>query len=149
LANNEQVIGPASRVTIHYRMTMDDGTVADSSFDSEPVTFQLGEGVMLPNLEKVLIGLSAGDHKTFQLTPDEAFGYPDTENFHYVARSEFPADMDLEQGMVVGFDTSEGQELPGMVMDVGEESVLINFNHPLAGHDLTFEVLVLEIDTID
>ncbi len=149
MANSDQVIGPASRVTLHYRMTMEDGTQADSSFDGEPVTFQLGEGVMLPNREKVLVGLSAGDHKTFQLTPDEAFGYPDTENFHYVARSEFPADMDLEPGMVVGFDTPEGVELPGMVMDVGEESVLVNFNHPLAGHDLTFEVQVLAVDTLD
>lgn len=149
MANNERPIGPASRVTIHYRMTMEDGTVADSSFDDEPVTFQLGEGVMLPNLEQVLLGLCAGDHKTFHLSPDQAFGYPDTENFHYVARSEFPADMNLEAGMVVGFDTPEGEELPGMVMDVGEENVLINFNHPLAGHDLTFEVQVLAVDTID
>jgi len=148
LANDERVIGPASRVTIHYRMTMEDGTEADSSFEGEPVTFQLGEGVMLPNLEKVLIGLEAGDHKTFLLTPDEAFGYADTENFHYVARSEFPEDMELEPGMVVGFDSPEG-ELPGMVMDVGEESVLVNFNHPLAGHDLTFEVEVLAVDTLD
>ncbi|HEY0720948.1 MAG TPA: FKBP-type peptidyl-prolyl cis-trans isomerase [Gammaproteobacteria bacterium] len=149
MANSEQVIGPASRVTLHYRMTMEDGTVADSSFDDEPVTFQLGEGVMLPNLEKLLLGLGAGDHKTFQLTPDEAFGYADTENFHYVARSEFPTEMDLEPGMVVGFEGPDGAELPGMVMDVGEESILVNFNHPLAGHDLTFEVEVLAVDTID
>ncbi|HEY0635536.1 MAG TPA: FKBP-type peptidyl-prolyl cis-trans isomerase [Gammaproteobacteria bacterium] len=149
MTNHEQLIGPASRVTLHYRMTMEDGAVADSSFGEEPVTFQLGEGVMLPNLEKVLLGLGAGDHKTFQLSPDEAFGYVDTENFHYVARSEFPADMALEPGMVVGFAAPEGQELPGMVMEVGEESVLVNFNHPLAGHDLTFEVEVLAVDTID
>lgn len=146
MVNENLVIGPGSTVTLHYRMTMEDGTEADSTFDDTPVTFQLGQGRMLPNLERVLYGLASGAHQTFLLSPDEAFGYADTENFHYVARSEFPVEMELAPGMVVGFDTPSGEELPGMVMDVGDEEVLVNFNHPLAGHDLTFEVQVVAVE---
>jgi len=146
LVNAPLLIGPHSTITIHYRMAMEDGSEADSTFDDEPVTFQLGQGVMLPNLEKLLLGLQAGDHKRFELSPEEGFGYVDTENFHYVARGEFPDEIELEPGKVIGFDTPSGEELPGLVMAVDDEQVLINFNHPLAGHDLTFEVQVVAIE---
>ncbi|MCW8825647.1 MAG: FKBP-type peptidyl-prolyl cis-trans isomerase [Gammaproteobacteria bacterium] len=139
-----QTIEPKSRVTLHYRITLEDGTVADDTWvDDAPLTFAIGDGTMLPKLEESLIGLSEGSKEILQLSPEQAFGYPDSENVHQLELADF--DMAPEPGQIIGFATPNGEEIPGMVIAVEEDKVTVNFNHPFAGHPLKFEIQVLEV----
>lgn len=141
------VIGEQSKVVMHYRITLEDGTVADSTWeDSTPIAFALGDGTLSPGLEQALQGLKAGDHETLTLSPEQGFGYKDTENIHNLPRDDFDPEMPLEPGMVIGFSLPGGEELPGMVMDVTESHVQVDFNHPFSGHQLKFEVEVISVE---
>jgi len=149
LSDAENLISPGSRVVMHYRLAMEDGSVVDSTWDDdEPITFVVGDGTMAPGLDDALQGLKAGDHVTLHLAPDLAFGEKDTANIHTMPREEFDPQMPLEQGLVIGFTLPNGEELPGMVLEVSEESVLVDFNHPLSGHNIMFEVLILSVENI-
>jgi FKBP-type peptidyl-prolyl cis-trans isomerase SlpA len=135
-----------STVIMHFRITLEDGTEADSSFGEEPMQFQMGDGTLSEGLEQVLLGLPAGARQTFLLSPEQAFGYPDTANIHELPRSDFSMEMVLEPGVIIGFETPSGEELPGLVLEADEEKVKVDFNHPLAGHNLEFEVEILEVE---
>ncbi|HEY9148424.1 MAG TPA: FKBP-type peptidyl-prolyl cis-trans isomerase [Gammaproteobacteria bacterium] len=136
-----------SKVVMHYRITLEDGTVADSTWeDNAPIAFALGDGTLSPGLEQALHGLKAGDHETLTLSPEQGFGYKDTENIHNLPRDDFDPEMPLEPGMVIGFSLPSGEELPGMVMDVTESHVQVDFNHPFSGHQLKFEVEVISVE---
>jgi FKBP-type peptidyl-prolyl cis-trans isomerase SlpA len=135
-----------SKVVMHFRITLEDGTEADSSYGEEPMRFQIGDGTLSEGLEAVLLGLSVGARQTFLLSPEQAFGYPDTANIHELPRSDFSREMMLEPGVIIGFETPSGEELPGMVLEADEEKVKVDFNHPLAGRHLEFEVEILEVE---
>ena len=142
------MIGIESKVVLHYRILLEDGTVADSTWeDNEPLAFTMGDGTLAPGLEQSLLGLKAGAHETIVVEPDQAFGYKDTANIHLLPRSDFDPEMPLEEGMVVGFTLPDGGELPGMVTEVGEEEVQVDFNHPFSGHRLEFEVEIISVES--
>ncbi len=138
-------IGPGCEVTLHFTLTLADGTVADSSREGEPLTFTMGDGSLIEGLELALYGLKAGDRQVVTLDPREAFGFPDPDNVHRLPRSEFPADMAPEEGQIVAFSTPSGEEIPGAIMEVNENEVTVDFNHPLAGHEIVFDVEILAI----
>ena len=140
-------IGENSKVVMHYRISLEDGTVADSTWeDNEPIAFAVGDGSLLPGLEQSLFGLSAGAREQFQLSPEQGFGYKDTANIHDLPRDDFDPQMPLEPGMVIGFSLPNGEELPGMVLEVAEAFVRVDFNHPFSGHELNIEVEILSVD---
>ena len=141
------VISENSKVVMHYRITLEDGTVADSTWeDNEPIAFALGDGTLSPGLEQCLIGLKAGDHETLMLAPEQGFGYKDTANIHDLPRDDFDPDMSVEPGMVIGFTLPNGDDIPGMVTEVTESHVRVDFNHPFSGHQLNFEVEVISVE---
>lgn len=149
MPDNASVIAPGSRVVMHYRLALEDGSVVDSTWDDdEPIAFAIGDGTMAAGLDDALQGLKSGDHVTIHLSPNQAFGDKDTANIHAMAREEFDPSMPLEPGLVIGFSLPNGEELPGMVLEVEEESVLVDFNHPLSGHTIMFEVLILSIENL-
>lgn len=145
---NEAVktIGPDCEVVMHFTLAIEDGTVAESTVDAEPLHFVMGDGTLVEGLEHALYGLKPGDRQSLRIGPENAFGYPDQDYIITMPRSEFPADMALEPGLIVGFTTPVGQEVPGAVLEVTSESVQIDFNHPLAGHELSFDVEILEVE---
>ncbi|NIR58100.1 MAG: FKBP-type peptidyl-prolyl cis-trans isomerase [Gammaproteobacteria bacterium] len=138
-------VGPGSEVVLHLELRLEDGTVAESSFADEPVRVVLGDGTLIEGLERALYGLHAGDRQTLRIGPDEGFGRRDPAAIQPMPRSEFPADMALEPGLIIGFTTPAGDEVPGAIREVGEERVTVDFNHPLAGHEVTFEAEILEV----
>jgi FKBP-type peptidyl-prolyl cis-trans isomerase SlpA len=147
LSGNISTIGAQSRVVMHYRIALEDGTVADSTWeDNEPVGFTIGDGTLMPGLEQALLGLHAGEHQQIHLSPDQGFGYKDTANIHDLPRDDFDPQMPLEPGMVLGFTLPNGEELPGMLLEVNEASVRVDFNHPFSGHELNFEVEILSVE---
>ena len=139
-------IGPGSEVLMHFSLSLADGTVADSTTDDEPLRFVMGDGTLIEGLELVLYGLKKGDRQCLSIEPRDAFGFPDEDNIHTMPRSEFPDDMQLEVGMIIGFSTPSGEEVPGAIQDIKDDEIVVDFNHPLAGHEVIFDVEILEVN---
>jgi len=139
-------IGPGSRVVMHYTLSLADGTVAERSDEDEPLEFTIGDGTLIEGLELALMGLAAGDSQVLGIDPREAFGFPDPDNIHGIPRAEFDAEDELEEGMIIGFATPGGEEIPGTVVGLGGDLVQVDFNHPLAGHELVFDVRILSVE---
>ena len=134
-----------STVTLHVSLSLEDGTVAESTFGNEPLTFTLGDGVLDYGLELGLYGLERGDKQRLVLDPGQAFGQHDSARVHTLSRDAFATDLTLEPGVIIAFETAAGEELPGAVLEVGEDTVKVDFNHPLAGRTIIYEVEILDV----
>ncbi|HHJ15924.1 MAG TPA: peptidylprolyl isomerase [Gammaproteobacteria bacterium] len=135
-----------SRVTLHFALRLADGMTAESSFDDEPLSFVLGDGTLDKGLELALVGLVSGDRQTLTLMPGQAFGMRDEAALQRVPRAHFPDDMSLEKGRIIGFTGADGEELAGAILEVDADYVKVDFNHPLAGREIEFEVHVLAVE---
>ncbi|MEM0516262.1 FKBP-type peptidyl-prolyl cis-trans isomerase [Pseudoalteromonas sp. YIC-827] len=143
---SEAIIGANSEVVFHFSIKLSDGSAADSTkVHNKPAKLVMGDGSLTENFEKCLLGLRAGEEKSFELEPEDAFGQPNPDNIYHVDRSKFSAEAPAQVGAIIAFTQPDGTELPGVVREVQGESVTIDFNHPLAGQKLTFEVEILEV----
>ena len=138
-------IGINSTVTLHLSLTLEDGTVAEETFGGEPHTFCMGDGSLAHGLELALYGLKPGDRQHLVLDPEQAYGLRDPAQVHRMPRARFHDDIELEPGVIIGFETPEGMEIPGAVRAVSEDSVEVDFNHPLAGHAIAFDVEIIDV----
>jgi FKBP-type peptidyl-prolyl cis-trans isomerase SlpA len=138
-------VSPGSTVTLHLSLTLEDGRVAESTFEGEPFTFTMGEGVLAHGLELALYGLYPGDTQRLELSPEQVFGHRDPANIHRLPRSVFTEDLHIEPGVVVGFETPDGDEVGGAILALHGDSVEVDFNHPLAGHVITFDVEIIDV----
>lgn len=138
-------ISSSSRVTLHFALLLEDGSVVDSTFDKQPASLVMGDGNLLPGFETTLLGLVAGDEREFKVLPENAFGQPNPLNVQYFKRSDFGADMQLEEGLIISFADAARAELPGVIKNVTATEVMVDFNHPLAGKTLRFNVKILEV----
>lgn len=143
--NPDREIIVGSQVTLHFRMTLPDGTEALSTFGEDPLSFATGDGTFSGGFELSLYGLKAGDTQTLTLTPEQAFGFRDEALIHPMPRSDFDAEMALEEGQIIGFTTPTGDEAAGAIMAIEGDTVMVDFNHPLAGKDVVFHVQILEV----
>lgn len=138
-----------SHVTLHYRLARGDDTDIVNTFSEKPATLMLGAGQLSPGLEDILIGMKAGDHSTFRLGPDQAFGPRNPELLQRVSlatlRANSVAGEDFAPGDLVEFNAPGGGRYAGMLKEVGETSALFDFNHPLAGQAVVFEVQIIGI----
>jgi FKBP-type peptidyl-prolyl cis-trans isomerase SlpA len=139
------VITADSQVTLHFALLLEDGAVVDSTFDGKPATLKIGDGSLLPDFEATLLGLAAGDEREFTIPPEKAFGMPNPNNVQYFRRSDFAADMELQEGLIVSFADATKAELPGVIRNVGDTEVVVDFNHPLAGRTLRFKVRIVDV----
>jgi FKBP-type peptidyl-prolyl cis-trans isomerase SlpA len=140
-------IGAGKRVTLHFSVALADGSVVDSTREHEPAEFTVGDGSLLPGFEKAIWGLQAGDRRSVFIDAGRGFGEWNSENQQIFNRSQF-ADMELTPGVVISFADKSG-ELPGVVKKVGADTVTVDFNHPLAGRDLIFEVDIIRVMDAD
>lgn len=140
-------IGPDTRVTLHFSLANTEGVELTSSFDDEPATLTMGGGLLSEGLEMSLYGLREGDQQTITLTQQQAFGPRDEDKVQLLARNSFPAEIELEAGLVIAFETPEGEELAGIVVEWDEGEVTVDFNHPLAGQAVVFRVEILAVET--
>ncbi|MFG0381337.1 FKBP-type peptidyl-prolyl cis-trans isomerase [Pseudomonas sp. zbq_18] len=137
-------IGPDKEVTLHFALKLENGDVVDSTFDKQPATFKVGDGNLLPGFEAALYGFKAGDKRSLQIEPESAFGQPNPQNVQVMPRGQF-ADMELSEGLLIIFNDAANAELPGIVKAFDEQQVTIDFNHPLAGKTLSFDVEIIEV----
>ncbi len=141
-----QIIDSNSKVTLNFSLALPSGEVVDSNFEQEPVSFSVGDGSLLPGFESVLMGLSAGAEASFEVAPEHGFGQPNDANFQSVPRNLFAPDQTLEEGLVMSFANGPEGELPGIIHAIHDEEVIVNFNHPLAGQTLTFDVKIVAVE---
>jgi len=131
---------------MHYTLRLKDESVADSSLDEgKPGKFTIGEKHISQAFEKALIGLKAGDKKRIELKAEDAFGMPDEKNIYTVPREKFGTEEKLEVGMIMAFDLPDGGETSGVIRQFDEGLVVVDFNHPLAGQDVFFDVEIVEV----
>ena len=134
-----------SAVTLHFALLTEAGDTIDTTFVGEPASLAIGDGNLLPHFEACLLGLKAGDHQHFTLPPEQAFGQHNQANLQRLKRHQFGADMVLEKGLVVSFADAANGELPGVISALEGDEVVVDFNHPLAGKTLTFEVKIISV----
>jgi len=145
-SNEQKVITENSEVLMHFSIKLSDGSAVDSTkVDNKPAKFVMGDGSLTPGFEACLLGLVEGSAESFTLAPEAAFGLPNPDNFHYIDLSKFSADVPAEIGTIITFTQPDGTELPGIIREVVADSVTVDFNHPLAGQTVTFDVEVLTV----
>lgn len=138
-------VKPGDKVRIHYTGTLEDGSVFDSSSGREPLEFTVGSGQIIPGLDKALPGMSAGEKKSVNIPPEEAYGQHDPEWVMEVARGEIPAEIPLQIGMQLEMRSPDGRAMPVTVTVLTDATVTLDANHFLSGKALTFDFELVSI----
>ncbi len=137
-------IVPGSAVTLHFSLSLPDGTEAISTFDEEPLSFEMGDETFQPAMELALYGLKAGGEQTLTLTPEQAYGQPEPGLVQHLPRADFGG-LEPEVGQIMSFTMGESGETMGVIREIDADEVVVDFNHPLAGHEVVFRVKILEV----
>jgi FKBP-type peptidyl-prolyl cis-trans isomerase SlpA len=140
-----ETVRPDSLITLNYRLATADDVELVSTFDSSPATLQLGNGELSPPLESCLHNLSVGERYVFMLEEGQAFGPRNPDLVQRMKRSELPKDIKVEVHALVEFAAPDGSTFSGVIRELDEASALVDFNHPLAGKPVRFEVEVIGV----
>ena len=132
-------------VKVHYTGTLSDNTELDSSQGGEPLSFTIGQNMVIPGFENGVVGMKVGESKKVTIPADQAYGPYNNELVAAVPRSQVPPELDVSVGMVLQVRSTEGGLARAIVRDVSENEITLDLNHPLAGQDLTFEIELVEI----
>jgi FKBP-type peptidyl-prolyl cis-trans isomerase SlyD len=139
---NKDTVQDGLVVSMEYTLTVD-GEELDSSRDAGPLQFLAGYDNIVPGLEREMVGMKIGESKDVLVLPVDGYGEFDDEAFMEVPRSEFPSDMELEEGLELGVSDEDGQHQLAFVESFTDKVVRLDFNHPLAGAELQFSVKVV------
>jgi len=139
-----KVIANGRKVSIEYTLTLEDGSVVDSNKGKQPLVYDQGEGMIIPGLESRLEGLRAGDERKFEIPPEEAYGVVDPKGIQEVPKKDVPPDA-LKVGTMLEARTEDGRSMPLVIQEIRDNTVVVNFNHPLAGKTLMFDVRVIDV----
>jgi FKBP-type peptidyl-prolyl cis-trans isomerase 2 len=134
------------KVKVHYKGTLSNGEVFDSSEGREPLEFTLGTGQVIPGFDNGVIGMQVEESKTINIPCNEAYGDIREELKQEVPKSQLPPEIKPEVGLQLTSNTPDGQQIPLIITEVKEEAIVVDANHPLAGKDLTFEVTLVAIN---
>lgn len=145
--NDDTRITDSSQVALHFEVFLDDGTVIDTTFNrDEPVQLTIGDESLLEGFEKVLMNLRAGDTRTARLDAEQAFGEWNPDNVQTFSKTQFAlSGTDPEVGMMMEFEDKGKNTLPGVVSQVSEDEIEVDFNHPLAGQAVNFKVQIFRV----
>lgn len=133
------------RIRLHISLTLPDGSVALDTFPEAPLSLTVGDGTLSPGLESLILGLRAGDERRYEIAGEAAFGPSDPSRIHRIPRASFPDEIPMTEGAVIGFTLPDGEEVAGTLSELGDEDVLVDFNHPLGGLWLGCRVRILEV----
>jgi len=136
---------PGKVVTMDYTLWLENGEEIESTIGKSPFAFSYGEGTIIPGLEKELSELQQGDKKTITVIPAEGYGERVPEAVRTIRREQFPDGMKLEIGASYYTKDPQGQTIVFLVSALDEETVTIDFNHPLAGKTLMFDVTIVDV----
>ena len=134
-------------VGVHYVGTFDDGTEFDNSRTrGNPLFFRVGERQVINGFETAVMGMSVGETKNFVVTPEQAYGHNDPNLLREVPRNNFPKDFAFKEGMVVEMKSPQGKPFPAQVTSFTQDAVTLDFNHPLSGKTLNFEIELVKTE---
>lgn len=133
-------------VAVHYTGTLDDGTVFDSSKERAPLSFTVGSGQLIRGFDSAVVGMSVGETRTVKIAAEDAYGDHDERLVHAVERSAFPPDVELEVGRALVVKGPNGQPLRLTIVEIEDDEITLDGNHPLAGENLTFEISLVTIE---
>jgi len=134
-----------NKVQIHYTGTLDDGSQFDSSEGREPLEFELGSGQVIAGFDKAVEGMSVGDSKTVSIAPEDAYGPRNEQAIQELPKSLLPEDLEPVEGMTLQARNQDQQPVQLVVTEVGDETITVDSNHPLAGKTLNFEISLVGI----
>ena len=132
-------------VQVHYKGTLENGDVFDTSEGRAPLEFQVGKSQVVPGFENAIKGMELNEKKTFNLSPAEAYGERNDSLIQSFARKDVPPDFKPEVGQTVALHAENGQQVPAIIIEMDEEQIKVDINHPLAGKALTFEIEIAGI----
>ncbi len=130
-------------VSVEYTGTLGNGEVFDSSEGREPLEVHMGAGQMIQGFEAQLMGMAINEKKVFTLAPEEAYGLKKANLTQSIPRSEVPPDLNAHVGMIIGLVTPDGHQIPARIVQLDDDKIIMDLNHPLAGESLTFEIKVV------
>ncbi len=139
------MVKSGDKISLHYKGTLNDGTVFDSSVGREPLEFIAGSGQVIPGFDAGVMGMTVGEKKTINIPCKEAYGEVNEENRGDFPRTQLPPDMAIEVGMELEMTDDSGESFPVVVIAVQEDTITIDANHPLAGQDLNFDLELVSI----
>lgn len=139
-----KVIKDGSQVSLEYTLSDDKGKVVESNKGKEPMNYTHGQGQIIPGLERELLGMKVGGTKNVHVKPEDAYGPVDSKAFREIPKANVPAEA-LKVGATLVARNPQGQSFPVRVREIKDKTVVMDFNHPLAGKTLTFDVKVLDI----
>lgn len=141
----ESKIEDGKTVKFEYKLTID-GQLVESSEGKTPLEYKHGSGVIIPGLESRLLGMMVGDEKTIVIPAKEGYGELNDEAYRQIPRASLPEGFKPEAGMIIELQAPDGNPVPAVIWEVSDENVVLNFNHPLAGKTLQFEVKIVSIE---
>jgi len=136
---------PGCQVSLAFRLTLPDGTEIDAATEQAPMELLVGDGSISPGLEFAFQGMEAGQSGRFDIPPGMAFPMPDPDKVFTIPPDDFDANVVPEAGQFIEFELPSGETTAGRVLDLSEAGLKVDFNHPLAGFPLIFEVHVLDV----
>ncbi len=139
------MIAKGSKVQIRYALFLEDGTQVDGNADGEPLGIVVGEEQMMPALEEAMIGMAEGESKKIVLTPEQAYGPVREEGFQEVPLEDIPAE-GRNVGSMLTAENDAGDRINLRVHEIGEDKIVLDLNHPLAGQTLTFDIEILSVE---
>ena len=137
-------VSTGKQVSIEYTLKLEDGSVVDSNVGAEPLTFVQGSHNIIPGLENALSGMKIGDSKQVTVKPEDAYGPVNDAAVSEIEKSQIPGDS-LKVGTVLQGQSPDGRVIIARVVEIGEETVMLDYNHPLAGKTLNFDVKILAV----
>jgi len=132
-------------VKVDYTLTLEDGTVYDTSSGKEPIEFTIGENKVIPGFENAVIGMEVGETKTVTIPPEEGYGMPDANLVQVVDKSQLPVDYTPVVGQYISGQSSDGTVRSFLITAVNDATITVDGNSPLAGKTLKFELTLVEI----
>jgi FKBP-type peptidyl-prolyl cis-trans isomerase 2 len=133
-------------VKVHYVGTLNDGNEFDNSYKrGSTLDFKVGAGQMIKGFDSAVVEMTVGDKKTVNIKPEEAYGERKEEAIMAVAKENFPPDFVAVEGEMVQGRTENGQPINALIIEVQDNDVILDMNHPLAGEELNFEIELVEI----
>jgi peptidylprolyl isomerase len=133
-------------IKVHYVGTLEDGTEFDNSYKrGEPIEFVVGSGNIIKGFDEGVVGMSVGEKKMVSVPPSEGYGEYNDNARDYVGRDRFPSDFAFSVGAQVMSQTPNGDPLIATILEVNDDNVLLDFNHPMAGKNLNFELELVEL----
>ncbi len=130
------------KIKVHYTGTFDDGQIFDSSQGKDTLAFQVGEGHVIKGFDDGVVGMKVGEEKIIKIQPKDGYGEYHKEYVKELPKKGVPPEMDLKEGMILVFSNDQGTKIPAVLKKIGNDSITVDLNHPLAGKNLNFKIKI-------